>query len=574
MMTENISKKFNATKVIHDKMPQIVDAFVEFYGEDEREYIEDRFKNLYIVGYGNPESYKRIIFNNDKKVEEYLQEKILTTLRIPKEQKRKFLTALFDGLDSFNNKATPIECYIACLNGNINDYTCTNATKLLNYYGKNVEARTLIRFLGESGYEELKPVVKAYQEALEEYNQYIQQTKLYRNYIEKCDELYKKLENKYTKEFIYKIKDVFTKDELSKIDEYLELKYPISGSSPKAKNYIGINPLISPALIDAFSSDSERIAQREDTWRKRSIIQDRIAYFKNFGINLGDNYQKYELNKDAQALIPSQELVERIQKIREDTRNQMLIEFYENLPEYIKYRKEIDELKLLDREDNFDAKAYHQNLTFACPNLTFDGHSYHLKQLSFISMGGRPEYLDINIVHELNHTLELSLKEVFPKGYLCTSGWDILEGTITEEKENITNIDSKRNHRPYELFNEIVNELISQEICTIMHQKGNYILNTKEDAKIANGTTYELMKFLVIDFYDEYKKWIIASRKDGNMDILFEQVGKENFDKLNQLINENFNYISFGDAMKLKQIIKTRDEILKNMANYRTNKLK
>ena len=107
-----------------------------------------------------------------------------------------------------------------------------------------------------------------------------------------------------------------------------------------------------------------------------------------------------------------------------------------------------------------------------------------------------------------------------------------------------------------------------------MHQEGNYILNTKEDAKIANGTTYELMKFLVIDFYDEYKKWIIASRKDGNMDILFEQVGKENFDKLNQLINENFNYIIFGDAMKLNQIIKTRDEILKNMANYRTNKLK
>ena len=68
MIIETISQRFNASIIIREKLFQIIEAFVNFYGEEERDYIEDKFKNVFIVSYGSPKSYERIIEKNDKKV--------------------------------------------------------------------------------------------------------------------------------------------------------------------------------------------------------------------------------------------------------------------------------------------------------------------------------------------------------------------------------------------------------------------------------------------------------------------------------------------------------------------------
>ena len=589
MITETISQRFNASIIIREKLSQIIEAFVNFYGEEERDYIEKKFKKVFIVSYGSPRSYEKIIEKNDRKVKDYLEEKLLTDLKIPRTQKRKFLESLFGEYEIFDNE-TPIEEYIKYLNNDISEVSYPKIKKLLSYFGKNTNTDILIRYIKNGEYKELNEVAEVYQKIKKEYNGYLESTKVYRDYIVRCQELYSKLETKYLKKYIDKIKDVFTKSEFQELEKFLNNNLSHSELSPKIKNYIGTNPLNSPPLIESFSGESEIIVLNEDSWQKRSIIQDRITYFKNLGINLGENYQRYQISKEAKSAVPTEETVNRLKAIRESIRNEFMTEYYESLPEYIKYRQEITNLNLLDREDSFNARSYHRNATFICPNLTFDGTSYHLKQLLFISMGSREEYLDNILIHEFNHIYETTLKEITSSNYLCIGGWEVLEGEITKKCDSSKPIDHKRSFRSYELFNEIVNELLSQEICTSMHQNSNYILNTPKEAKIANGTTYELALFLVNEFYQKYKKPIISSRKNGNIDIIYNEVGKENFEALNALIvkfKSKFNrtkyehtkvYMEMGweteDTKELKKIIKIRDSILENMKNYQTKRTK
>ncbi len=589
MITETISQRFNASIIIREKLPQIIEAFVSFYGEEERDYIEDKFKKVFIVSYGSPKSYERIIEKNDKKVKDYLEEKLLADLKIPRNLKHRFLESLFGEFEIFNNE-TPIEEYIKYLNNDISEISYSKIKKLLNYFGKNTNADVLIKYIKKGGYEELNKVVETYQKIKEEYHKYLESTKVYRDYIVRCQDLYSKLETKYLKKYIDEIKDIFTNEEFQELENFLNKKMSYDDLTPRIKNYIGTNPLNSPPLVESFSGESEIIIQKDDSWQKRSIIQDRITYFKNLGINLGENYQRYQMNKEAKLATPTEELVNHLKIGRESIRNELMTEYYESLPEYVKYRQEITSLNLLDREDDFNSRAYHRNATFTCPNLVYDGTNYHLKQLLFISMGSREEYLDNILIHEFNHIYEIVLKEVTPSNYLCIGGWEVLEGEITKNYDSSKPIDHQRNFRSYELFNEIINELLSQEICASMHQNSNYILNTPKESKITDGTTYELALFLVNDFYQKYKKAIIASRKNGNIDIIYNEVGKENFEALNSLIvkfKSKFNrtkyeytksYIEMGweteDTKELKKIIKIRDDILENMQKYQTRRTK
>ena len=61
LVSETLYKMLEPTKTIKQSLPKIIEAFVTFYGEENREYIEEKFKNLIIVGYGLPDRLNTII---------------------------------------------------------------------------------------------------------------------------------------------------------------------------------------------------------------------------------------------------------------------------------------------------------------------------------------------------------------------------------------------------------------------------------------------------------------------------------------------------------------------------------
>lgn len=287
-------------------------------------------------------------------------------------------------------------------------------------------------------------------------------------------------------------------------------------------------------------------------------MDDRIKYFKKIGIDLGDNYNDYVNNVECKKICSKQEVIDYIIKKREYFVNAFNKEFYESLPRYQKTQNSID--LLLDREV-FTYDTYQNPITCVSPNIKLENGLYKEQNLVLINVNANDEYLDKNIIHEFNHLLELNLNSVSENTCQMICGWDLLDNNV-----------QKQGKRNYELFNEIVNETIAQEISELMHQQGIFIFNSKEDFRDFGGTNYQKSYCIVKELLENYKSKIIESRRNGKIEIIFDAIGKENFESLNVLVNEFNNtfpnseyYTLMDDLSEQKDTILTRkyNEIMK-----------
>ena len=106
-----------------------------------------------------------------------------------------------------------------------------------------------------------------------------------------------------------------------------------------------------------------------------------------------------------------------------------------------------------------------------------------------------------------------------------------------------------------------MNEYIAQEISKGMQERGTFVFDTKDNATYINTTSYESFFFLIDEFFQEFKKEILASRRHGNIDAIWNAVGKENFEALNDIISEYCEHFSAPFALhKLFESIKKGEE--------------
>lgn len=177
------------------------------------------------------------------------------------------------------------------------------------------------------------------------------------------------------------------------------------------------------------------------------------------------------------------------------------------------------------------------------------------------------------------YELNLKLKAGSEVEYIC--GWDHIE-------TNLENLEKSDKIRTYELFNEAINELIVQDISKLMIDNDFFVFNNIDTTKYKGYASYEQTTFLIKDFYNEFKSDILKSRKDGNISHIFDMVGKENFDSLNDLFNtfnncfNGLNYYHLMDDLSndkenddtklFNEIVKKKDNILSSMRDYSKNK--
>ena len=48
---DRILRNLNATQTLNDSIPVLIDIFASFYGEDIREEITEKFRNIHMIGY-------------------------------------------------------------------------------------------------------------------------------------------------------------------------------------------------------------------------------------------------------------------------------------------------------------------------------------------------------------------------------------------------------------------------------------------------------------------------------------------------------------------------------------------
>ena len=446
-----------------------------------------------------------------------------------------------------------------------------NSEDILHKIDPNITIDNFSYYLDNPEIKKLCDLSHQYDEVADLYNKRMQKYDSYRKESQINESIRNSLRDKYYILLMEENIDLLIPEEVKVFEELKKdpkKTYILPGRMKQLFGY-GIK---SCHAFDSFTEEMDEELNNPNTksWRLETIKKNRIDYFKTCGIDyhrdaidINDEYNLLINSPEAKRLWPKKEQVKKFIESRQRLLNRYNIEYYEQQPTFIEMRKEIDELGLLDKDDPINASLYtgSQDKTMVCPNIVKTKNGYDLLSLIMINCNHNDGIIDHNIVHELNHQFELFLKSVEDNKYIGVCGWDILEGTINQqEKVEIDTLSNDSEKRKYELMNEIVNELIAQDICKILHDRGQYVFDTEEKSKYTHTTSYEETFYIIKDFYNEFKNEILESRRNGNIEIIWNKVGKENFDALNELFNIHYEHFSGLRYMSLVNDIREHKE--------------
>jgi len=581
-MVDIFKRKLNSSFVLEESLPLFVEAFVRYYGEDEREEIVNKFNNMLTVSYRDPKDISSLLYEIDKEKTTQLIDSIFEKAQIP-EDKREFLKkTLFSDFSFVYDSLFPIYNYVSYINGErVSSWDKSRVVKTISEIYPDVTVDNLDEKIEKGEFSIVDRIVPFYKTALLEFKEFKSELNPYSEYVDKCKLLMEELDRKYMLKCVKEFKNIFPSIDFEEIEKMI-----LSGSyknipNPIIKNYIGNRISFTP-LIDAFSDESDELLLNGKDWQKNNIKLDRISFYKNLGLNLGDDFSLYEDDARALELTPSKEVVNLVLDTKKRMYTEEMNEYYTSIPEYLQNKEKMNACGLVDITDLCSPNDYVNHRTYISPRFVQKDEQYVLYPALCLYCGTNGGELDHNIVHELNHIYEINLLHLSGNNYRVIAGWDVIDGVVIEdEKKEMMSLEKDEQKRSYELFNEIINELIAQDICRIMIDMGSYVFTDKETNKTVGSTSYEHTLFLVNEFYNTYKSEILQSRKNGDMSILFSTVGKENFDALNSLFHEFYeNFNGFGvyklyselrngevteKTTKYASLIEKRNSILKNM---------
>ena len=625
-MLEFYLKQLNADKTLKDALPMIIEAFVDYYGEEERDNIEKKFYNTSYIGYINEsnmlhalicikneltkylllelenefdvsEIEKELLFANNNtslefdtllnisKIAKYIElEKLGKEVRFRKKRERGIETLNYyhfdvtlENVDEFlqSEKFSLMKTANADFYNMIMSYF--DDSEMVEYERSKEDiievVKTLYPSINEDNLsdlvndERLNKMIAAYNDKLDYFDKFCAKLASYEDKVTEMSDQRIAARDRAHILLYDKYHDYINEAFLTRMKEY--------GNTRTADKYFRDDGIFS------FTSECNSILEDDEAslWRKDSIMSDRVNFFKMLGVDKGDNYEDY---KDCFNLLPSQEIIDQMKNEYDKLMENLEIQSLKD-NDYWARLEELQRLNLVCDANYYSANLLKNIIACVCPDARKIGDRLEVHPLLFLSMNSLAEYLDDIIIHECNHRFELSLDGEDEHGLSFLCGWDYLyQEKDAEMNDTLEKDESKRD---YELFNEIINEMIAQEITALMHKNGKYIFNNERFGKITGGTSYEISRFLVQDFFTTYKKDILASRKDGNIEVIFNRVGKENFDKLNKIVvdfNARFPSIfALADARRkmregkvdedtraLSEFENARDSVLEDMKTY------
>lgn len=519
---------------LQSKIPFIIEAFVKFYGEEERERITQKLTDVLYVDYIGYESYSLILSQIKEQSSIIVAGKFLSDIGIEwKEEKyEKYFRFGFDSVSNnfynfFNNYTKD------------SDYAKNNVLDSL----KDIFERDDLTFDSidfQKLYDQMLSYKDNYDNALMQYNEELKKYSYFFEQKDKLDKFTREKKNEYYTKMLERLKpylSIHDQELIGDVNGYYKLE---------CKNILIGYSFSSPALIDAFTTDScEQLSSSEvSQYKKNNILQDRISYFKKMGYDLGDEYENYISNEEIQKIIPSKEFSDKIVEIRNELVTEYQKDCYFNRPDILDIRGKINQIGFVD-QTSVPYLLLNSRITCVCPNYIQDGDGFRPYSQLFIDSTTSSNRYDCSLIHECNHLLELVYYGFDGKNIKAVCGWDINDGEVyLTEDEMIQKVDEESSqHRKYELFNEVINELIAQDITRGMHEDGIYLCSNPEKDCGTSRSSYQYAARLVYPFYEEYKQDIIASRK-GNMQPLLDKIGEENFNRLNNLVKDYLEYFS------------------------------
>lgn len=567
MQSTNIEQNYvNNINFIREKisncMPHIIEAFVQFYGEENREFIKNKLNNILVIPFVNYNYYESYISNYENDLFTIFCDK----LGIPENDNLNFIFPFFNsGINKFEN----IENYLKLekieekkIKDNMLKFS---ASEFLKYFFPELDT---------SPYKVIK----------DDYFEKIRKSYNF-NKVNKFIESYKKFKEDYINPLLSE-KD-FVKKQKKEISDNLYENYLLQFKDLKMineiKNITNLPENIifeiffgtesKEPIIFAFSKESDLLLNTGDEWQKTSILEDRK--------NVLDLLSKYDNGMNNIS----------VEKLKSEILKSNKIEFIRS--KYNEYRRQLEiRLTFLNYQFNeIKKQIIGHNLTapflidnlygFAgavLPAVNDLGETFPILYID-IPLNKDFNKFDSTLIHELNHVIELCIKQCNKNCLKCISGWDITE--ISKDK----NVSISKNSS----INEITNDLIAERVTKIMHSHDCYILSDSKNT-IYTSSTYGKLKNLIIPFLKQFEDVVIESRRNNNMKLLINTVGIENFNEFSRLCDEYDEYF-FGLSDKemynelyenknpkiIEQnsiFVDRRDVLLKKMINHYNETMK
>ncbi len=538
--------------------------FVNFYGEKHRETIRQRLSNLQFVFYDSIDNVKMTMHNlyQNKRYELTIKFLEKNGISVPFEvQQELFKSGKESAIDAIPGAKELLKLYFSdkaytdsskssygvfrdlFMNPDIveTQFIIGEKVEFLRRLGADVTRENISEFLKSEQGKQFLTTISKQQEIIgqldAEFDSFSNQLKIVNDAVAKGTEIEKNITNSNMFQFLNKIKEFLCSEDRAEIDRlYQEKNLNDFSFIRNLKGYGAVFKYLKfSSPIEAFSSNSNNVllSPEASEYSKKIIIDERIEYFKNIGLKVdGMSYEEI-ISTIPQNLIPNAELADKIAGIRKEFNLNAEDNFLSETSTY-KYNVDfVDSLKLFDKPE-FGVDIFKGGTQFFSAGVKLNDNIPEMVPLIFFSPTKSSfQYSDVMFIHEVLHAVN---------SYLL--GFNNLKSQLKTGFEVIDENLDRAERRKYEQFNEITNQLMAMEITEMMHNDGFYIFNSPNEAKIKNGVSYEKNRFYAIDFYNKYKKDIIDGSIGSDLTPLFDIVGKENFDDLNQIIKE-YNEIPY-----------------------------
>ncbi len=378
----------------------------------------------------------------------------------------------------------------------------------------------------------------------------------------------KNMETIYTNALYEKTEEYMTED----LKKFLNEKYTSIDKKSKAffNDGIGLK-----SYFEFFSEESENklndssISEDEKSW----IYYYRIKYFKKLGFVIEneeifktdkDKYNHIISQKDMQKFILPKKNISKIISLKNETFEKFQKDFICNGEYCI---KTMDDLKVKE----WIYKKI-RNRTIAIAAIAVDGEFRPV--LFFTVRDGDEGALDYILLHELEHVCEVEGKGI----EILRCGFDLVDSDISKNPYN-------NEKRKYERLNETITDIFAVEAMQILHKEGVYIFEQPKYTieNVNDRNTSNICKNLLKPFMQKYREQIIKARILGNIKELYDVIGEENFEELNDIINKIDSLEGLAVKLKINQKedaivieyykqLERLNKVYQNMQNYQERK--
>lgn len=384
-----------------------------------------------------------------------------------------------------------------------------------------------------SKFEEQQQEYKKYKDSLESLREYVEEKEKRLSFIqeENIKAIYEYIKDSFPLKWQERIKNIYKNEEsavkiLGKLDDYFG--------------------------FSIFEYKYSELLKNGTVAEKKNILKRRLEHFKNLKViesipisfeEMNNLYNNLMASDSIRDFIPPvslrKELINLKKELYRESKKALLLE--DSL-----FQESIRENKISKQTAVDIAYTLYKNPIFVTKTSDENDVYYTLLYYTIRSCDGG--LLDDILIHEFIHLF--TLFNLTDKDIM--SGFDSIFGG-NDPRNNYND-----KYRLYERFNETLTDIITEKVSYVLHNELKiFILEEKWSIRpYIDLNTSSILRNLIYPFVDEFFDLIIESIINEDLNIVFNVIGKSNFEKLIDILNYIDNLVEY---FKLNEIIKNND---------------